>query len=160
MVGDEPFGVILADDLIYTTQRSALGQLIDARARQGGGNVLAVQNVRHEETNKYGIVAVDDEVKTTSCVHGIVEKPRPEDAPSDMAVIGRYVLEPEIFDALERVERGVGGEIQLTDAISAMVPEGRTWAHRFEGQRFDCGSKQGFLHATAHYARLAGYDFL
>ncbi len=160
VVGDEPFGVILADDLIYTTQRSALGQLIDARARQGGGNVLAVQNVRHEETNKYGIVAVDDEVKTTSCVHGIVEKPRPEDAPSDMAVIGRYVLEPEIFDALERVERGVGGEIQLTDAISAMVSEGRTWAHRFEGQRFDCGSKQGFLHATAHYARLAGYDFL
>ncbi len=160
VVGDEPFGVILADDLIYSTERSALGQLIDARAAQGGGNVLAVQNVPHEDTSKYGIVGVDNEALTTSCVRNIVEKPDPKDAPSDMAVIGRYVLEPEIFKALECVERGAGGEIQLTDAISSMLCEGKTYAHRFEGQRFDCGSKQGFLKATAHYARLAGYDFM
>lgn len=159
VVGDEPFGVILADDLIYAPQQPALGQLIAARGEMGGGSVLAVQNVAREDTSKYGIVGVDDEMKQTSCVRTMVEKPSPDAAPSTLAVIGRYVLEPEIFTALENVERGVGGEIQLTDAIAAEVGQGRTFAHRFEGRRFDCGSKQGFLSATAHYARLAGYDF-
>lgn len=158
VVGDEPFGVILADDLIYAPGRPALGQLIGARAEMGGGSVLAVQDVPHDQTNKYGIVDVDDEMKSTSLVRGIVEKPAPEKAPSDLAVIGRYVLEPEIFSALEHVERGVGGEIQLTDAIAALLSEKRTYAHRFEGRRFDCGSKQGFLSATVHYARIAGYE--
>ena len=159
VVGDEPFGVILADDLIYA-QQPALGQLIGARSEMGGGSVLAVQNVEPKETNKYGIVGVDDELKQTSCVLTMVEKPAPEAAPSTLAVIGRYVLEPEIFTALEHVDRGVGGEIQLTDAIASLLGEGKTYAHRFEGRRFDCGSKQGFLTATAHYARLAGYDFI
>lgn len=159
VVGDEPFGVILADDLIYA-QQPALGQLIGARSEMGGGSVLAVQNVEPKETNKYGIVGVDDELKQTSCVRTMVEKPSPEAAPSTLAVIGRYVLEPEIFTALEHVDRGVGGEIQLTDAIASLLGEGKTYAHRFEGRRFDCGSKQGFLTATAHYARLAGYDFI
>lgn len=159
VVGDEPFGVILADDLIYA-QQPALGQLIGARSEMGGGSVLAVQNVAPKETNKYGIVGVDDELKQTSCVRTMVEKPDPEAAPSTLAVIGRYVLEPEIFTALEHVDRGVGGEIQLTDAIASLLGEGKTYAHRFEGRRFDCGSKQGFLTATAHYARLAGYDFI
>ena len=103
---------------------------------------------------------MDDELKQTSCVRTMVEKPAPEAAPSTLAVIGRYVLEPEIFTALEHVDRGVGGEIQLTDAIASLLGEGKTYAHRFEGRRFDCGSKQGFLTATAHYARLAGYDFI
>ncbi len=159
VVGDEPFGVILADDLIYS-QEPALGQLIRARAEMNGGSVLAVQNVERKDTNKYGIVGVDDEMQQTSCVRTMVEKPAAEDAPSTLAVIGRYVLEPEIFTALEHVERGVGGEIQLTDAIASLLDEGRTYAHRFEGRRFDCGSKQGFLTATAHYARLAGYEFI
>ena len=159
VVGDEPFGVILADDLIYA-QQPALGQLIGARSERGGGSVLAVQNVEPKETNKDGIVGVDDELKQTSCVRTMVEKPAPEAAPSTLAVIGRYVLEPEIFTALEHVDRGVGGEIQLTDAIASLLGEGKTYAHRFEGRRFDCGSKQGFLTATAHYARLAGYDFI
>ena len=159
VVGDEPFGVILADDLIYA-QQPALGQLIGARSEMGGGSVLAVQNVEPKETNKYGIVGVDDELKQTCCVRTMVEKPAPEAAPSTLAVIGRYVLEPEIFTALEHVDRGVGGEIQLTDAIASLLGEGKTYAHRFEGRRFDCGSKQGFLTATAHYARLAGYDFI
>lgn len=159
VVGDEPFGVILADDLIYA-QQPALGQLIGARSEMGGGSVLAVQNVEPKETNKYGIVGVDDELKQTSCVRTMVEKPASEAAPSTLAVIGRYVLEPEIFTALEHVDRGVGGEIQLTDAIASLLGEGKTYAHRFEGRRFDCGSKQGFLTATAHYARLAGYDFI
>lgn len=159
VVGDEPFGVILADDLIYA-QQPALGQLIAARGEMGGGSVLAVQNVEQKETSKYGIVGVDDELKQTSCVRAMVEKPTPENAPSTLAVIGRYVLEPEIFTALESVERGVGGEIQLTDAIASLLGQGKTYAHRFEGRRFDCGSKQGFLSATAHYARLAGYEFV
>ena len=159
VVGAEPFGVILADDLIYA-QQPALGQLIGARSEMGGGSVLAVQNVEPKETNKYGIVGVDDELKQTSCVRTMVEKPALEAAPSTLAVIGRYVLEPEIFTALEHVDRGVGGEIQLTDAIASLLGEGKTYAHRFEGRRFDCGSKQGFLTATAHYARLAGYDFI
>ncbi len=159
VVGDEPFGVILADDLIYA-QQPALGQLIAARGEMGGGSVLAVQNVEQKETSKYGIVGVDDELKQTSCVRAMVEKPKPENAPSTLAVIGRYVLEPEIFTALESVERGVGGEIQLTDAIASLLGQGKTYAHRFEGRRFDCGSKQGFLSATAHYARLAGYEFV
>ncbi len=156
VVGDEPFGVILADDLVYS-QTPALGQLIEARAHQGGGSVLAVQDVRHEDTNKYGIVGVDDPQAATSVVRQIVEKPDPADAPSDMAVIGRYVLEPEIFEMIRHGRRGVGGEIQLTDAIAANLGAGTTYAHRFEGRRFDCGSKQGFLSATVHYARLAGY---
>lgn len=158
VVGDEPFGVILADDLIYA-QQPALGQLMAARTEMGGGSVLAVQNVSREDTSKYGIVGVDDEMQSTTCVRTMVEKPAPEAAPSTLAVIGRYVLEPEIFTALEQVERGVGGEIQLTDAIASLLGQGKTYAHRFEGRRFDCGSKQGFLSATAHYARLAGYDF-
>lgn len=158
VVGDEPFGVILADDLIYA-QQSALGQLIQAREAMGGGSVLAVQNVATPDTKKYGIVGVDNELSATSRVHQIVEKPEPHEAPSNMAVIGRYVLEPEIFETLRHVQRGVGGEIQLTDAISANLTSTPTYAHRFDGKRFDCGSKQGFLSATAHYARLAGYEF-
>lgn len=156
VVGDEPFGVILADDLIHAPA-PALGQLIKAREAMGGGNVLAVQNVPRQDTNKYGIVAVDDEKATTTRVRGMVEKPAPEVAPSTMAVIGRYVLEPEIFATLQKVQRGAGGEIQLTDAIAAHLDTLPTYAHRFEGLRFDCGSKQGFLSATVHFARLAGY---
>lgn len=120
VVGDEPFGVILADDLVYA-QTPALKQLTDARERMGGGSVLAVQDVPHDQTNKYGIVGVEDALCATSRVHSIVEKPQPADAPSDMAVIGRYVLEPEIFETLRRIPRGVGGEIQLTDAIAARL---------------------------------------
>ena len=158
VVGDEPFGVILADDLIYS-QQPAMGQLIEVREKAGGGNVLAVQNVAPLETKKYGIVGVKEDLGTTSLVNAIVEKPDPQDAPSTMAVIGRYVLEPEVFEALRHVQRGVGGEIQLTDAISACLTTTPTYAHRFDGIRFDCGNKQGFLSATAHYARLAGYEF-
>ena len=156
-VGNEPFGVILADDLIDATTPT-LKQLMDARDAVGGGNVLAVQDVPHAETNKYGIVGVAEAGAVTSRVTAMVEKPAPENAPSDLAVIGRYVLEPDVFDRLRHGQRGVGGEIQLTDAIASDLAAGTTYAHRFEGQRFDCGSKQGFLSATVHYARLAGYQ--
>ena len=156
-VGNEPFGVILADDLI-DAKTPTLKQLMDAREANGGGNVLAVQNVPHQETNKYGIVGVVDSNERTSRVTSMVEKPAPEDAPSDLAVIGRYVLEPDIFKRLRHGQRGVGGEIQLTDAIASNLAVGTTYAHCFEGTRFDCGSKQGFLSATVHYARLGGYQ--
>jgi UTP--glucose-1-phosphate uridylyltransferase len=155
-VGDEPFAVILADDLIDAAQ-PAMGQLMQAREARGGGNVLAVEDVPREDTGRYGIVSAERLDERTSRVSHIVEKPAPADAPSTLAVLGRYVLEPEIFDHLRTIPRGSGGEIQLTDAIAQMVPAGSTWAYRYEGRRFDCGAKQGFLDATMHYARKAGY---
>lgn len=156
VVGDEPFAVILADDLI-DAEKSAISQLIETREQLGGGNVLAVQNVPLPDTKKYGIVGVDDSIEVTSVIRNIVEKPNPEVAPSTLAVIGRYVLEPEIFSELQKIPRGVGGEIQLTDAIAAQLFNGRTFAHRYQGTRYDCGSKQGFLDATVAFALKQGY---
>ena len=157
VVGDEPFAVMLADDLI-DAQQAAIGQLIQARKEVGGGNILAVQDVPKADTKKYGIVGVEDSLATTSRVHEMVEKPDPDHAPSTLAVIGRYVLEPEIFERLKKVQKGVGGEIQLTDAIASQLDLGMTYSHRFDGIRYDCGSKQGFLDATVRFARKAGYQ--
>lgn len=157
VVGDEPFAVILADDLIDAEQ-SVVQQLVDARAARGGGNVLAVEDVPLAETQKYGIVnsvRVDDR---TSRISRIVEKPAPAEAPSTLAVLGRYVLEPEVFNHLRAIPRGAGGELQLTDAIARMVPADNTFAYRYQGRRFDCGSKEGFVAATVHFARKAGYS--
>ena len=156
VIGDEPFAVLLPDDLV-DAERSTIGQLIDVRTQMGGGSVLAVQNVPQSQTNKYGIVGVDDTQAQSSIVREMVEKPAPDVAPSNLAVIGRYVLEPEIFEKLKQVQKGVGGEIQLTDAIASQLDLGNTYAHRFQGRRFDCGSKEGFLEATVHYARKLGY---
>ena len=156
-VGEEPFAVILADDLIDAPQ-PAMGQLMQARLARGGGNVLAVEDVPREDTSRYGIVSAERIDDRASRVTHIVEKPDPADAPSTLAVLGRYVLEPGIFEHLRTIPRGSGGEIQLTDAIAQMVPEGTTFAYRYEGRRFDCGSKQGFLDATVHYGRKAGYS--
>lgn len=158
VVGDEPFAVILADDLV-DAQTPVVKQLADAREAQGGGNVLAVQTVPREETDKYGIVEVDDESLTTARIESIVEKPKPDVAPSTQAVIGRYVLEPSIFEDLRNIDRGAGGEIQLTDAIARGISRKHpTFSCHYEGKRFDCGSKQGFLQATVHYARKEGYE--
>jgi len=156
VVGDEPFAVILADDLI-DAGRPVIGQLAEARAALGGGSVLAVEDVPRAETKKYGIVSSTPLDERTSRMSAIVEKPAPDEAPSTLAVLGRYVLEPEVFAQLRTIPRGAGGEIQLTDAIAQLVPGGTTYAYRYEGQRFDCGSKEGFLRATLHYARKAGY---
>ena len=155
-VGDEPFAVMLADDLI-DAKHSCVGQLLDVREARGGGSVIAVQDVAPEATNKYGIVSVDDTSLQTSQMRGIVEKPDPKVAPSRMAVIGRYVFEPEIFDHLEQLKPGIGSEIQLTDGIASSLDHVPTYAHRFTGTRFDCGSKQGFLDATVHFARKRGF---
>ena len=147
VVGDEPFAVILADDLIDATP-GVTAQLVQSYARHGA-SVLAVEDVPLADTSKYGIVAAqpmgsDGEERVTA----IVEKPRPDEAPSTLAVVGRYVLRPEIFDELARTERGRGGEIQLTDAIARRVARGEVIARRFAGTRYDCGSKAGWLEAN------------
>ncbi len=148
VIGDEPFFVHLADDLI-AGEVPCLRQMADEYARHGG-SVVAVQEVPPENTSSYGIVATN-ETAAGLRVTQIVEKPRPEDAPSNLAVVGRYLLSPEIFDKLETTGRGAGGEIQLTDAISDLLQSGEVFAYSFAGQRFDCGSKLGYLQATVAY---------
>lgn len=147
-VGNEPFAVILADDLI-DAPKCAIRQLIELH-NQTGDNVVAVETVVQEETGSYGIVAVQPK-DGLGYVSRIVEKPKPEDAPSNLAVVGRYVLNPAIFDKLANTGRGAGGEIQLTDAIAALLEEERLLAHHFDGVRYDCGSKIGYLEATVAY---------
>jgi UTP--glucose-1-phosphate uridylyltransferase len=144
-VGDEPFFVHLADDLI-AGDPPCLTQMAREYARHAG-SVIAVETVPQEDTSSYGIVAVNDESRITQ----IIEKPKPEDAPSNSAVVGRYLLAPEIFDKLETTGRGAGGEIQLTDAIADLLQEAPVYAYSFRGQRFDCGSKLGYLKATVAY---------
>lgn len=156
VIGDEPFAVLLADDLIDSGY-STIGQLMQVRNDVGGGNVLAVQDVAIEDTQKYGIVDVDNTNLETSSVNRIIEKPQPDLAPSTLAVIGRYILEPTIFRELRSIPLGIGGEIQLTDAIAAQLSSTPTYAHRYKGIRYDCGSKQGFLDATVALAQARGY---
>jgi UTP--glucose-1-phosphate uridylyltransferase len=144
-VGDEPFFVHLADDLI-AGEPSCLVQMA-AEYDRHHGSIVAVETVPHENTSSYGIVAIDDSKRLTK----IVEKPDPDDAPSDMAVVGRYLLVPEIFAKLESTGRGAGGEIQLTDAIADLLEESPVYAYPFHGDRFDCGSKLGYLQATVAY---------
>jgi UTP--glucose-1-phosphate uridylyltransferase len=117
-----------------------------------GGSVLGVQTVERDQTDKYGIVAVTEVDTRVSRVNAIVEKPRPADAPSTLAVVGRYILSPRVYDKLEKTGRGAGGEIQLTDGIAALLGEEAVYAYAFEGKRYDCGSKLGYLEATVEYA--------
>lgn len=143
-VGDKPFFVHLADDLI-AGETPCLTQMAAEHERHGGG-VIAVETVPHEETSSYGIVAVDE--ANDNRIVRMVEKPAPEDAPSNLAVVGRYLLPGEIFDKLEKTGRGAGGEIQLTDAIADLLDDSPIYAYAFDGERFDCGSKLGYLKAT------------
>jgi UTP--glucose-1-phosphate uridylyltransferase len=154
VVGDEPFAVILADDLIDAAP-GATAQLVDSYNNHGC-SVLAVENVPAADTSRYGIVATKPLDRSEEWVTGLVEKPRPEEAPSTLAVVGRYVLRAEIFDELETTQRGRGGEIQLTDAIARRVPRGEVIARRFSGARYDCGSKAGFLAANVALGRRQG----
>ena len=151
IVGDEPFAVLLPDDLIWNRGDGALKQMADA-AQETGASVIAVQDVPREQTGNYGIVATDAFAGRSARIRAIVEKPRPEVAPSNLAVVGRYVLDGRIFDLLERTAPGAGGEIQLTDAIAAMLAERPVHAHRFQGTRFDCGTHLGLIEATIRYA--------
>jgi UTP--glucose-1-phosphate uridylyltransferase len=148
VIGDEPFGIILPDDLIVNDGPGALQQMA-ARAADGKTGVLAVEEVPHADTSKYGIVDVED---GGDRIRHMVEKPSPDAAPSNLAVVGRYVLPPRIFELLEQTTPGAGGEIQLTDAIAALLKETPVLAHRFAGERFDCGNKAGMVRATLHMA--------
>lgn len=151
VIGDEPFAVVLPDDVIWNRGPGALAQMADVAASTGG-NVIATQTVPREQTSSYGIAAVDGFTGRQGRITSIVEKPDPADAPSTLAVVGRYVLSPRIFDLLERVTPGSGGEIQLTDAISALLAEEPVMAYRFQGTRFDCGTHLGLIEATIRYA--------
>jgi UTP--glucose-1-phosphate uridylyltransferase len=149
-VGAEPFFVHLADDLIRS-EVSCLAQMAGVYEAKRA-SVLGVQVVPRADTDKYGIVAVEADKAVTSRVRSIVEKPKPAVAPSHLAVVGRYILAPAIFEHLERVGRGAGGEIQLTDGIGSLMREEAVYAYRFAGKRYDCGSKLGYLQATVEYA--------
>lgn len=146
-VGDEPFFVHLADDLI--AGEPCLREMAEEYGRHGG-SVVAVEEVPKENTSSYGIVATESADQGTRMV-SIIEKPRPEDAPSNLAVVGRYLLAPEIFDKLETTGRGAGGEIQLTDAIADLLGDADIYAYSFSGTRYDCGSKLGYLQATVAF---------
>ena len=146
-VGNHPFFVHLADDLIAGSP-GCLSQMAAAHADHGG-SVVAVETVPRESTSSYGIVAVDEHDRDR--ITQIVEKPSPENAPSNSAVVGRYLLAPEIFGKLENIGKGAGGEIQLTDGIAALLDESPVFAHSFDGVRYDCGSKLGYLQATVAY---------
>ena len=150
VVGDVPFAVVLADDLIDGNP-PVLKQMAGVFARRGR-SVVAVQDVEREETRRYGIVRIEKGSKSPHRVHGIVEKPEPKAAPSTLGVVGRYLLTPRIFHHLQQVRPGSGGEIQLTDAIAALVGEEDVFAYEFEGRRYDCGSKLGYLQANLQYA--------
>jgi UTP--glucose-1-phosphate uridylyltransferase len=151
VVGDEPFAVLLPDDLIWSRGPGALAQMAD-RAQATGGSVIAVQDVPRKQTGSYGIVASSGFDGRAGRITQIVEKPSPEEAPSNLAVVGRYILDPSIFGLLETTGRGAGGEIQLTDAIAALLPRSQVDAFRFQGTRFDCGTHLGLIEATVRYA--------
>jgi UTP--glucose-1-phosphate uridylyltransferase len=151
VVGNEPFAVILADDLIYTGENCVLGQMISV-FNDRNCSILGVEEVPHDETDKYGIVDPEESDGRITHVKNIVEKPAPADARSNLAVVGRYILTPAIFSYLENIPRGAGGEIQLTDAIEKLLHDEQVLAYRFEGRRYDCGSKLGYLQATVEYA--------
>ncbi len=153
LVGNEPFAVLLADDLMIGKPNgpSVLAQMVSAFSQQGR-SVLAVQEVPLDQTRRYGIVAGESAGKQLIRVEHIVEKPAPEKAPSRMGVAGRYILTPGIFDEIRNQPTGVGGEIQLTDAIARLMAREAVYAFQYQGKRYDCGSKEGFLEATVELA--------
>jgi len=162
VVGDEPFAVILADDLIEDADRGCISQMVTLY-NQEQNSILGVERVDPSETDKFGVVKTGETSGSSAKIEVIVEKPKPEDAPSNLAVVGRYILTPAIFDKLEQTGKGAGGEIQLTDAISDLLSDETVLAYEFEGTRYDCGSKLGFLIATVEHGLLhkdLGDDFL
>lgn len=150
VVGDEPFAVLLADELILS-ETSDLSAMLDVHERHGG-NVVLVDEVADDETNQYGIIAPGSSAGDAIEIDGIVEKPDPGTAPSNLALIGRYILDPSIMETLESTRTGSGGEIQLTDALQAAIGDVPFHAVRVSGDRFDCGTKSGFVDATIHAA--------
>ena len=159
LIGNEPFAVILADDLCTNGDDGVLKQMIEVYEKYQC-SVVAIEEIPMEETNKYGVIAGNlvDNTDDTYRVTDMVEKPDPKDAPTNMAIIGRYILTPDIFDILRDTKPGKGGEIQITDALLEQAKQGKVIAYKFKGTRFDCGSIDGFVKATNHFYKniLAG----
>jgi len=151
VVGNAPFAVLLPDDLMWHPPRPALAQMVDVVQRLGG-SAIAVEDVPADQTHRYGIVSATAVDERVARMHGVVEKPKPEVAPSTLAIVGRYVLSGRIFDLLEDTPPGAGGEIQLTDAIATLLKEEAVYSYRFEGRRYDCGNKLGVVQATLDFA--------
>jgi UTP--glucose-1-phosphate uridylyltransferase len=150
LVGDEPFAILLADDLVMA-DNPCLKQMVDV-FEQTGGNVVAVQDVPHEHTNRYGILDIASDDGRLVEIKGLVEKPDPVDAPSTLSIIGRYILLPEVFGYLSEKKKGADGEIQLTDSMARMIGDAPFHGLRFSGRRFDCGDKAGFFEANVAFA--------
>jgi UTP--glucose-1-phosphate uridylyltransferase len=148
IIGNEPFAVLLADDLITGDKLSCLQQLMHVYENKNS-SIIAVQEIAMAEVHKYGIIALEN---TTGRITAIIEKPKANEAPSNLAAVGRYILTPQIFDFLEVYEKGASGEIQLTDAIAKLLARENIYAHLLQGKRYDCGSKLGYLQATISYA--------
>ena len=147
MIGDEPFGVILADDLCITEGDTVMKQMAGLY-KQFRCSIVAIEEVPREETNKYGVIAGEQFQDSLFKVTDMVEKPAPDDAPSNMAIIGRYILTPDIFDYIRSTKPGTNGEVQITDALLAQAKNGCVMAYKFKGRRFDCGSLHGYVEAT------------
>jgi len=154
LIGNEPFAVILPDDLCYNSEDGVLKQMINIYKKYPNHCIVAVEEVPKEQTNKYGIIESIEIDKQLSKVTNMVEKPSPKDAPTNLAIIGRYILTPDIFKAIKNTNPGVGGEIQITDALLKIAKEGRVLAYKFQGKRFDCGSVDGFIEATNFFYNL------
>ena len=150
VVGEEPFAVILADDLIDSSAKGCLKQMVEIYERESSG-VIGVQKVPQEAVGSYGVISGDQVNDNLWRISDIVEKPKPEEAPSNIAVVGRYILDASIFKILEETEVGAGAELQLTDAIANQIKQRSVYAYEFEGRRYDCGSKLGYLQATVEY---------
>lgn len=149
LVGDEPFAILLPDDIV-NHDKGCLAQMINTY-NEYGGNVVAVKDVPREETSKYGILDIGSDDGKTVDIKGLVEKPDPADAPSTLSIIGRYILQPEVFDHLAAFEKGAGNEIQLTDAMAKLLGKQEFHGLRFDGAHFDCGSRLGFIEANLAY---------
>ncbi len=151
LVMNEPFAVLLADDLIDGGSLPCMRQMVEAY-QETQSSIVAVQKIPRSETKKYGVVELPAAAKTLTAIRGIIEKPDPDQAPSNLGVVGRYILSPRIFSHLETISRGSGGEIQLTDAIAGLLQDEAVYAFQFSGKRYDCGNKLGYLEATMAYA--------
>ena len=149
MIGNEPFAVLLPDDVI-AAEKPCLQQMVEAY-EQTGGNMVAAMEVPPEKASAYGVLDIGEDMGSIVKAKGMVEKPKAEEAPSNLAVIGRYILSPKVMTNLNKMKHGAGGEIQLTDAIAEEVANGEVYGFRFRGQRYDCGSKAGFLQATVAF---------
>lgn len=151
LVMNEPFAVLLADDLIDGGKTPCMRQMVEAY-QETQSSIVAVQKIPRSETKKYGVVDLTHTTQALAAIQGIIEKPDPAKAPSNLGVVGRYILSPSIFSYLETISRGSGGEIQLTDAIAALLQHEKVYAFQFSGKRYDCGNKLGYLEATIAYA--------